>query len=168
LLYNKLKHESIVTFEKHLYFSTILFYLEENMKGKTIAQLKIGDFETYERTVTEADVVMFGGVSGDLNPAHFNEKYAKETMFKGRVVHGMLTASYFSTILGTLLPGPGTIYLGQDLKFTKPVRVQDTIKAVATVTEINLEKNIVKLETIATNENGDVVVLGTATVMPPR
>jgi len=138
------------------------------MKGKTIAQLKIGDFETYERTVTEADVVMFGGVSGDLNPAHFNEKYAKETMFKGRVVHGMLTASYFSTILGTLLPGPGTIYLGQDLKFTKPVRVQDTIKAVATVTEINLEKNIVKLETIATNENGDVVVRGMATVMPPR
>lgn len=138
------------------------------MKGKTIQEIKIGDFEVYERTLTEADVVMFGGVSGDLNPAHFNENYAKDTMFKGRIVHGMLTASYFSTILGTLLPGPGTIYLGQDLKFTKPVRVQDTIKAVATVTEINTEKNIIKLETLAYNENGDVVIKGTATVMPPK
>lgn len=138
------------------------------MKGKTIQEIKIGDFEVYERTLTEADVVMFGGVSGDLNPAHFNEKYAKETMFKGRVVHGMLTASYFSTILGTLLPGPGTIYLGQDLKFTKPVRVQDTIKAVATVNEINTEKNIIKLETLAYNEAGEVVIKGTATVMPPK
>lgn len=138
------------------------------MKGKTIHEIKIGDYEIYERTLTEADVVMFGGVSGDLNPAHFNEKYAKETMFKGRIVHGMLTASYFSTILGTLLPGPGTIYLGQDLRFTKPVRVQDTIKAVATVTEINLEKNIIKLETVAYNDTGDVVVKGTATVMPPK
>ncbi|NLB19817.1 MAG: MaoC family dehydratase [Clostridium sp.] len=138
------------------------------MKGKTIQEIKIGDYEVYERTLTEADVVMFGGVSGDLNPAHFNEKYAKETMFKGRIVHGMLTASYFSTILGTLLPGPGTIYLGQDLRFTKPVRVQDTIKAVATVTEINLEKNIIKLETLAYNDTGDVVIKGTATVMPPK
>lgn len=138
------------------------------MKGKTIQEIKIGDYEVYERTLTEADVVMFGGVSGDLNPAHFNEKHAKETMFKGRIVHGMLTASYFSTILGTLLPGPGTIYLGQDLRFTKPVRVQDTIKAVATVTEINLEKNIIKLETLAYNDTGDVVIKGTATVMPPK
>lgn len=138
------------------------------MKGKTVNELQVGDSEIYERTVTEADVAMFGGVSGDQNPAHFNEVYAKGTMFKGRVVHGMLTASYFSTILGTLMPGPGTIYLGQDLKFTKPVRVQDTIKAVATITEVNQEKNIIKLETIAYNQNGDIVVKGIATVMPPR
>ena len=138
------------------------------MKGKTIREIQIGDSETYERTVTETDVVLFGGISGDLNPAHFNEVYAKDTMFKGRIVHGMLTASYFSTILGTLLPGPGTIYLGQELKFTKPVHIQDTIKAVATVTEIIEEKNIIKLETIAYNQAGDVVVKGTATVMPPK
>ncbi|MBO1265030.1 MaoC family dehydratase [Proteiniclasticum sp. SCR006] len=138
------------------------------MKGKTIREIRIGDSETYERTVTETDVVLFGGISGDLNPAHFNEVYAKDTMFKGRIVHGMLTASYFSTILGTLLPGPGTIYLGQELKFTKPVHIQDTIKAVATVTEIIEEKNIIKLETIAYNQAGDVVVKGTATVMPPK
>jgi len=138
------------------------------MKGKTIREIRIGDSETYERTVTETDVVLFGGISGDLNPAHFNEVYAKDTMFKGRIVHGMLTASYFSTILGTLLPGPGTIYLGQELKFTKPVHIQDTIKAVATITEIIEEKNIIKLETIAYNQSGDVVVKGTATVMPPK
>ncbi|NCC78097.1 MAG: MaoC family dehydratase [Clostridia bacterium] len=138
------------------------------MKGKTIREIQIGDSESYERTVTETDVVLFGGISGDLNPAHFNEVYAKDTMFKGRIVHGMLTASYFSTILGTLLPGPGTIYLGQELKFTKPVHIQDTIKAVATVTEIIEEKNIIKLETIAYNQAGDVVVKGTATVMPPK
>jgi 3-hydroxybutyryl-CoA dehydratase len=163
-----LKHESCITFQ-FLSFSALHQYYQEGiMKGKTISQIQIGDSEFYERTVTEADVVMFGGVSGDLNPAHFNEKYARDTMFKGRIVHGMLTASYFSTVLGTLLPGPGTIYLGQELKFTKPVRVQDTIKAVVTVTEINLEKNIVKLETIAYNENGEVVVKGLATVMPPR
>ncbi|SDI63931.1 MaoC family dehydratase [Proteiniclasticum ruminis] len=138
------------------------------MKGKTIHDMRIGDQESYERTVTETDVVLFGGISGDLNPAHFNESYAKETMFKGRIVHGMLTASYFSTVLGTLLPGPGTIYLGQDLKFTKPVRFQDTIKAVVTVSEILEEKNIVKLDTIAYNQHGDVVVKGTATVMPPK
>ena len=138
------------------------------MKGKTIREIRIGDSESYERTVTETDVVLFGGISGDLNPAHFNEVYAKDTMFKGRIVHGMLTASYFSTILGTLLPGPGTIYLGQELKFTKPVHIQDTIKAVATVTEIIEEKNIIKLETIAYNQAGDVVVKGIATVMPPK
>lgn len=138
------------------------------MKGKTIREIRIGDSETYERTVTETDVVLFGGISGDLNPAHFNEVYAKDTMFKGRIVHGMLTASYFSTILGTLLPGPGTIYLGQELKFTKPVHIQDTIKATATVTEIIEEKNIIKLETIAYNQAGDVVVKGIATVMPPK
>ncbi|HBT19175.1 MAG TPA: enoyl-CoA hydratase [Clostridiaceae bacterium] len=138
------------------------------MKGKTIVHLEVGQSASYERTVTETDVVLFGGISGDLNPAHFNETYAKDTMFKGRIVHGMLTASYFSTVLGTQLPGPGTIYLGQELKFTKPVRFQDTIKAVVTVTEVLLEKNMVKLETIAYNQHGDIVVKGLATVMPPK
>lgn len=138
------------------------------MKGKTIVDLEVGQSASYERTVTETDVVLFGGISGDLNPAHFNETYAKDTMFKGRIVHGMLTASYFSTVLGTQLPGPGTIYLGQELKFTKPVRFQDTIKAVVTVTEVLLEKNMVKLETIAYNQHGDIVVKGLATVMPPK
>jgi 3-hydroxybutyryl-CoA dehydratase len=138
------------------------------MKGLTVNEIKIGDTASYQRTVTEADVAMFGGISGDLNPAHFNDEYAKETIFKGRIVHGMLTASYFSTVFGTYLPGPGTIYLAQDLKFLKPVKFHDTIKAVVTATEINAEKNKVTFETVAYNQNGDVVVKGCATLMPPR
>lgn len=138
------------------------------MKAKKINEIKVGDVSTYSRTVTEADVAMFGGVSGDLNSAHFNEEYAKKTFFKGRIVHGMLTASYFSTIFGTQLPGPGTIYLGQDLKFTKPVRFNDTITAKATVKEVKADKNIVIFETEAVNQNNEVVITGKATVMPPK
>ncbi|NLC66119.1 MAG: MaoC family dehydratase [Clostridium sp.] len=136
--------------------------------GKKINEIKLGDVSVYSRTVTETDVVLFGGVTGDLNSAHFNEEYAKKTFFKGRIVHGMLTASYFSTIFGTQLPGAGTIYLGQDLKFTKPVRFNDTITASAKVIEIKEEKNIVVFETIAKNQNDEVVVTGKATVMPPK
>ncbi len=138
------------------------------MIGKKINEIKLGDVSVYSRTVTETDVVLFGGVTGDLNSAHFNEEYAKKTFFKGRIVHGMLTASYFSTIFGTQLPGAGTIYLGQDLKFTKPVRFNDTITASAKVIEIKEEKNIVVFETIAKNQNDEVVVTGKATVMPPK
>lgn len=138
------------------------------MIGKKINEIKLGDISEYSRTVTETDVVLFGGVTGDLNSAHFNEEYAKETFFKGRIVHGMLTASYFSTIFGTQLPGAGTIYLGQDLKFTKPVRFNDTITASAKVVEIKEDKNIVVFETIAKNQNDEVVVTGKATVMPPK
>lgn len=138
------------------------------MKGKKITELQIGESMSIQRTITETDVVMFGGISGDLNPAHFNEVYAKDTMFKGRIVHGMLTASYLSAVLGMHLPGPGTIYLGQDLRFMKPVRFLDTIKAVVTVKELNMEKNIAIMETVAYNQNDEVVLKGTATVMPPK
>ncbi len=138
------------------------------MIGKTIKEIKVGDSASYTRTVTEADVVMFGGVSGDLNPAHFNEEYSKNTMFKGRIAHGMLSASYISTVLGMYLPGPGTIYLSQELKFTYPVRFQDTITATATVVEIIEEKNRVVLETICTNQHGKDVLVGKAVVMPSK
>lgn len=136
--------------------------------GKSINEIKLGDKSQYSRTVTEADVVLFGGVSGDLNPAHFNEAYAKDTFFKGRIAHGMLTAGYISTVLGMQLPGPGTIYLGQELKFTSPVRFGDTITATIEAVDINVEKNIVVFETICTNQNGDIVVKGKATVKPPK
>jgi 3-hydroxybutyryl-CoA dehydratase len=89
-------------------------------------------------------------------------------MFKGRIAHGMLSAGLISAVLGMYLPGPGTIYLGQELKFTKPVRFGDTVTATATVIEKYEEKNIIKLETICTNQNGDVVIKGVATVMPPK
>jgi 3-hydroxybutyryl-CoA dehydratase len=138
------------------------------MKGKTINELKIGDSASFSKTVTETDVYNFAGVCGDFNPAHINETYAAETPFKTRIAHGMLSASFISTVLGTQLPGKGTIYLGQELKFTKPVLFGDTVTVTCTVTEIIAEKNRVLLETIATNQNGDVVIKGVATVMPPK
>lgn len=138
------------------------------MRGRTIKEINLGDKSSYSRTVSEADVVLFGGVSGDLNPAHFNEEYSKETMFKGRIAHGMLSASYISTVLGMQLPGPGTIYLSQELKFTAPVKFGDTITATAEVIERMEEKNRITLETICVNQRGEVVVKGKAVVMPPR
>lgn len=138
------------------------------MRGRIIKEINLGDKSSYSRTVSEADVVLFGGVSGDLNPAHFNEEYSKETIFKGRIVHGMLSASYISTVLGMQLPGPGTIYLSQELKFTAPVKFGDTITATAEVIERSEEKNRITLETICVNQRGEVVVKGKAVVMPPR
>jgi 3-hydroxybutyryl-CoA dehydratase len=138
------------------------------MKGKTIGELKTGDSASFEKTMSEADVYLFAGITGDLNPAHINAQWAAESMFKQRVVHGVLTAGLISTVLGTLLPGPGTIYLGQELKFTAPVFFGDTIRAEVTVTELRADKNLCKLSTVCTNQNGVVVVEGAATVKPPK
>ena len=135
---------------------------------RTIDTLNLGDSASVSKTVTETDVYLFAGITGDLNPAHVNEVASSQTMFKGRIAHGMLSAGFISAVLGMYLPGPGTIYLGQELKFTKPVRIGDTITATATVTEMIVEKNIIKLETICTNQNGEVVTKGVATVMPPK
>ena len=107
-------------------------------------------------------------ITGDLNPAHINQREAETTMFKGRIAHGMLTAGFVSAVLGMKLPGPGTIYLGQELRFTAPVRFGDTIKAEVEVIEKKVEKNIMKLSTICTNQDGVVVLKGVATVMPPK
>ena len=138
------------------------------MRGKTIKELKVGDSASFSKTVTEADVCNFAGVSGDFNPAHMNEVYAAQTPYKTRIAHGILSAGFISTVLGTQLPGEGTIYLGQELKFTKPVFFGDTVTVTCTVTEIIEEKNRVMLETIATNQIGETVIKGMATVMPPR
>lgn len=138
------------------------------MKGRTMAELNIGDKASFEKTITETDVYLYAGITGDLNPAHINQVEAEKSMFKGRIAHGMLTAGLISAVLGMQLPGPGTIYLGQELKFTAPVRYQDTIKAEVEVIEKIEEKNIMKLATICTNQEGTVVLKGVATVMPPK
>lgn len=138
------------------------------MKGKTIAQIKLGEKAYFEKTISETDVYLYAGITGDLNPAHINEEYAKNTFFKGRIAHGMLTSGFISAVLGMKLPGPGTIYLGQELKFTAPVRIGDTIKAEVEVVEIIEEKNRVKLRTTCRNQDGEVVLDGVATVMPPK
>ncbi len=129
---------------------------------------QIGDQAKFEKTITEYDVYTYAGVTGDFNPAHINERYAQGTRFKTRIAHGMLTAGFISAILGTDLPGPGTIYLGQNLKFKAPVMIGDTIEAKVTVATYREDKNIMTLETVCTNQDGLVVLEGEATVMPPK
>ncbi len=138
------------------------------MKGKTIGELQIGDTATFQKTITETDVYLFAGVTGDQNPAHTNEVYASGSRFKTRIVHGMLTAGLVSAALGIQLPGPGTIYLEQSLKFCAPTHMGDTVEAKVEVCEILAEKNIVKFNTTCVNQEGTVVLKGMATVMPPR
>jgi 3-hydroxybutyryl-CoA dehydratase len=135
-------------------------------QGYVLEDLAVGMHAAYARTVTEADIVMFAGVSGDMNPVHMNKEYAAHTVFKGPIAHGMLTASFISTVLGTKLPGPGCIYVSQDLRFKAPVRVGDTVRAEVTVSEILRDKKRVVLLTNCTVR--DVTVLeGTAVVMGP-
>ena len=135
---------------------------------RTIDTIQVGDSASFTKTVTETDIIMYAGISGDMNPAHINAVAAKEGMFGKRIAHGMLSAGFISAVLGMYLPGPGTIYMGQELKFTKPVCIGDTVTATATVTEKIEEKNRLILDTTVTNQNGDVVIKGTATVMPPK
>ena len=138
------------------------------MKGKTIKELNIGDKASFQKTITETDVYLYAGITGDINPAHINETVAKEGIFKERIAHGMLTAGLVSAVLGVQLPGPGSIYLSQDLRFTAPVKFGDTIEAIAEVIEIIEEKNRVKLSTTCVNQDGVTVLTGTALIMPPR
>jgi 3-hydroxybutyryl-CoA dehydratase len=138
------------------------------VKGKNIKEIKLGDKASFHKTISETDVYLYAGISGDLNPAHINEMQARDSFFKGRIVHGMLTASLISAVLGMQLPGPGTIYLSQDIKFLAPVRFGDTIAAEVEVVEIIEEKNKVVLNGTCTNQNGEVVLKGTSVVMPPK
>ncbi len=138
------------------------------MVGKKISEIKVGDQASFQKTITETDVYLYAGITGDLNPAHINEISAQGSLFKGRIAHGMLTAGLISAVLGMQLPGPGTIYMGQELKFLAPVRFNDTILATVEVIEMNVEKNRIKLSTRCTNQEGVVVLSGVATVMPPK
>ncbi len=138
------------------------------MKGITIGEMKIGDSASFTKTISDTDIYLYAGISGDFNPAHVNQVEAEKGMFGKRIAHGMLSAGLISAVLGTLLPGPGTIYMGQELRFTKPVFVGDTITATITVAELIPEKNRAKLETVCTNQDGEVVIKGMATVMPPK
>lgn len=135
-------------------------------KGKTVNELEIGEKASFTKTITETDVYNYAGVTGDFNPAHINESFAEETRFKGRIAHGMIAAGLISTVLGTRLPGPGCIYISQELKFTAPVRFGDTVTATVEVIEINKEKNRVTLDTVCTNQKEEVVLKGQAELMP--
>lgn len=138
----------------------------EEMRGAYIDELSVGQTAMFSKTVTEADIVLFAGLSGDTNPVHLDAQYADQTMFRGRIAHGLLSASLVSAVLGTKLPGPGCIYLGQTLNFKAPVRIGDTVVARVTVKEIFAEKNRVVLETVC-HVGNKAVLDGEATVMVP-
>lgn len=138
------------------------------MTGYSIDQLSIGQAASFSKTISEGDVYLYAGVTGDMNPAHINEEYAKSTRFQTRIAHGMLSAGLISAVLGTRLPGPGTIYLSQTLKFQAPVRIGDTITATATVKSLDTEKNRVVLDTTCVNQQGTVVLSGEALCMAPK
>lgn len=134
----------------------------------TINEMSVGQSASFTKTVTETDVYMFAGISGDLNPAHVDEVSSSKTMFKGRIAHGILGASFISAAIGMQLPGPGTIYMSQSLSFKAPVRIHDTVTATVTVKEIIAEKGRAILETKLTNQDGVDVITGEAMVMPPK
>jgi len=128
---------------------------------------QLGDRATISKTITEADIAMYTAVSLDTNPVHLDEVQAAATPFGGRIAHGMLSAGLISAVLGTKLPGPGTVYLSQDLRFVAPVRIGDTVTAEVIVTVIG-ERGRVTLETTCTNHRGERVVEGSAVVVAPR
>ncbi|MBW2538678.1 MAG: MaoC family dehydratase [Deltaproteobacteria bacterium] len=138
------------------------------MLGKTIEEIEVGDRAQFAKTISENDIYLFAGITGDFNPAHVNEEYAKNTFFKTRIAHGILTAGLISAIIGTKLPGPGTIYMRQDLKFLAPVHIGDTISACVEVIEVIPEKNRVKLKTYCVNQENTTVLDGEAMVSPPK
>ena len=139
----------------------------EWMENVTYDELSVGSSARLLRTVTLEDIQAFAAVSGDINPAHLNPEYADATMFHGVIAHGMLGAALISALFGTQFPGPGTIYLGQELKFTKPVRIGDTLTVLATVSEKDDEKKRVKMSCLVTNQKGETVLKGDANLMPP-
>jgi 3-hydroxybutyryl-CoA dehydratase len=134
--------------------------------GYFIEDLKVGQQARFAKTVTDADITLYSGVSGDTNPVHLDEEYASTTIFKTRIAHGMLTASFISAVLGARMPGPGAIYLAQNLRFRAPVRPGDTVTALCEIKSIDLEKRRVTLSTQCLVK-GKIVVDGEATVMPP-
>jgi 3-hydroxybutyryl-CoA dehydratase len=137
-------------------------------EGKSIHELKIGDSAQISKTITEADIELFARATGDFNPVHLDQAYSEKTMFKGRIAHGLLSVGLLSSILGNILPGHGTIYLSQEVKFLAPVRIGDTITAGVEVIELISEKNRAKFRTTCINQDGKLVVDGIAWAMPPK
>ena len=138
----------------------------EMLHGYYFEDLRKGMRDVYAKTITDADVMSFAGISGDTNPIHLNHEFASETMFEGRVAHGMLTASFISTVICTKLPGPGCIYVGQNLRFKAPVKVGDTVTATCTVTRLIAEKCLIEMDTVC-SVGGKVVLDGEATILVP-
>lgn len=141
--------------------------VNEELRGYRFGQLEEGMSAVFSKTITEADLMVFSGVSGDTNPVHLDAEFAGATMFKQRIAHGMLVGSLISTVVGTKLPGHGAIYVNQNLKFRAPVHIGDTVVARATITKLIPDRKFVEMET--TCMVGErVVIAGTATLMVPE
>ena len=130
----------------------------------TFNELKIGQKASLQKTFSEADVAMFAGVSMDVNPVHMSDGYAKNTIFGKRIIHGMLTAGLISAVIGNEMPGPGAIYLGQELKFMAPVYLGDDVTATLEIIDLREDTKILKMSTTCVNQDGKVVISGVATV----
>ncbi len=138
----------------------------EDLHGFYFEDLSVGTTDRFAKTISEADIQTFAEVSGDVNPVHLNPAFAEATMFKGCIAHGILTASFISTVIGTRMPGPGCIYVAQNLKFKAPVRAGDRVEAVCTITKRHEKKKFVEIQTQCFV--GDkMVVDGHATIMVP-
>lgn len=140
---------------------------DTEVHGLYLEDIKVGMTAVHTKTVTDADIMMFAGVSGDTNPIHLSDDFADRSMFRGRVAHGMLSASFISTLIGTRLPGPGSIYMGQSLKFLAPVRPGQTVNTRVTVKEINHEKARITLHTQCM-VGDEVVIEGEALIKVPQ
>ncbi|MEK9723802.1 MAG: MaoC family dehydratase [Rhodospirillaceae bacterium] len=138
----------------------------DRLHGYYFEDLEEGMTDIFAKTITDADIITFAGISGDTNPVHLNHEFASATMFEGRIAHGMLTASFISTVIGTKMPGPGCIYVSQNLRFKRPVRSGDTVTATCEVTKLIPEKRFVELTTVCT-VGGKPVVEGEAVIMVP-
>jgi len=138
----------------------------DQLHGYYFEDLEEGMTDVFAKTITDADIIIFAGISGDTNPLHLNHEFARKTMFEGRIAHGMLTASFISTVIGTKMPGAGCIYVSQNLRFKAPVRSGETVTATCTVTKLIPEKRLIELKTVCT-VSGKPVVDGEATIMVP-
>ena len=138
----------------------------ELLHGLYFEDIEEGMKDAYAKTITNADIITFAGISGDTNPVHLNHEFASETMFEGQIAHGMLTASLISTVIGTKLPGPGCIYVSQNLRFKAPVKVGDTVTATCTVRKKIPEKHMIEMETVC-SVGGKPVLDGDATILVP-
>ena len=139
----------------------------EQQHGYYLEDISVGMSATFAKTITEADVVLYAAVSGDTNPLHMNDEFASHTRFKMRIVHGMLTTSLWSTLVGTRLPGPGCAYMSQEMNFIKPVHIGETVTARVTVYEIHEEKQRVYLNGECF-VRGELVASGSGKVWVPR
>ncbi|MBV1914332.1 MAG: MaoC family dehydratase N-terminal domain-containing protein [Pseudomonadales bacterium] len=133
----------------------------------TFDELEIGQTASYEKTLTEREIILFAAASGDTNPIHMDEEYANGTPFGGRIAHGIWTASLISAAIANVMPGPGSIYLGQTLKFSRPVKIGDTITIQLEVTEKNEKRKRVSIQCSGSNQDGKQIISGVAEVQAP-